>query len=136
MEVLLFQIGVFIVIFFVGAFGKKPRIYICIAIGIFTLFAVFTTGLAILQFITIFIAYSVSENLADPNSDDGSYDFSGCFKTLLIIIISLIAISFLIKTCSSKDDSSDKALQNDSVKSNNDNLLRETNYDSDYNSVE
>lgn len=103
MEVLIFQIGVFILIFIVGALGRKARIYICLALGVFTLFAVFKTGLAIIQFITIFIAYSVSNNLADRNSQDGSYNFAGCFKTVLVLIFIAIILSFLMKTCSSDD---------------------------------
>lgn len=108
MEVLSFQIGIFIIIFLVGAFGTKARFYVCVIIGIFTLFAVFMTWLAILQLFTIWISYQISDNLSDPNSEDGSYNFAGCLKTIFTIVFSIIIISLLMETCDSCNDKKTK----------------------------
>jgi len=64
MEIILFQIGVFVAIIIIGLFGKKARIGICVFLLIFTMLAVFTSGLMMLQFITIGLGYWASSAMA------------------------------------------------------------------------
>ena len=63
MEVFAFQICVLLLISLSSLFGRRIRNWMILFIGIFTLFAVFMTWLIILQFITIFIGYNISESL-------------------------------------------------------------------------
>lgn len=64
MEILAYQIGIIIIIIISGKiFGKSIRDKVIIGISIFTFFMIFKTWLILLQFISIFIGYSISEDL-------------------------------------------------------------------------
>lgn len=65
MAVLLYQIGIFLAIIISSTFGKKSRNTAVILISIFTLLQVFMSWLLLLQFATIFIAYSVSNSFIE-----------------------------------------------------------------------
>lgn len=62
MAVLLYQIGIFLAIQIAAFFGKKSRNTAVILISIFTVLQVFMSWLLLLQFVTILIAYSISNN--------------------------------------------------------------------------
>lgn len=76
MEILYFQIAIFFVIFIIGSFGNRARLNISLIIGLFTLLAVFTSFLMVLQFFTIFFSYNFSEKFADPDDKEGGYDLT------------------------------------------------------------
>ncbi len=61
MGILLFQIGIFIIIYIAASMGNKARNTIALIISAYTLFAVFTSALMILQFLVIIISYVFSE---------------------------------------------------------------------------
>ena len=63
MAVLLYQIGIFFAIQIAAAFGKNSRNTAIVLISIFTILQVFMSWLLLLQFITIYISYNVSNNL-------------------------------------------------------------------------
>lgn len=54
MAILIYQIGIFAAIQISSMFGKSPRNAVIILIALFTVLQVFTSGLMILQFLTIF----------------------------------------------------------------------------------
>ena len=68
MAVLFYQIGIFLAIIISATFGKKSRNTAVILISIFTILQVFMSWLLLLQFITIFIAYSFSNNIANSKT--------------------------------------------------------------------
>jgi hypothetical protein len=63
MGILFYQIGIFVAIQIAAFFGKSSRNVAIILISLFTLLQVYTSGLMILQFITIFVSYIVSKNI-------------------------------------------------------------------------
>ncbi|WP_264558997.1 hypothetical protein [Flavobacterium sp. N2270] len=63
MAVILYQIGIFIAIQIAAMFGKNSRNTAIVLISIFTILQVFMSWLLLLQFITIYISYNVSNNL-------------------------------------------------------------------------
>lgn len=63
MEILLYQIIIAFAIVLIGTFGTKARNLITLLACIFTIVMIFTLSLAILQFITIFIAYYISSSI-------------------------------------------------------------------------
>lgn len=69
MGILFYQIGIFIAIQVAAFFGKSSRNIAIILISIFTLLQVYTSGLMILQFITIFVSYIVSKNIIGNNEN-------------------------------------------------------------------
>jgi len=69
MGILLYQIGIFIAIQVAAFFGKSSRNIAIILISIFTLLQVYTSGLMILQFITIFVSYIISKNIIGNNDN-------------------------------------------------------------------
>ena len=62
MAVLLYQLGIFIAIQIAAAFGRKSRNTAVVLITIFTFLQVFISPLLLLQLITIYISYGVSQN--------------------------------------------------------------------------
>ena len=66
---MLYQIGIFIAIQIASFFGKNSRNVAIVLISIFTLLQVFTSGLMILQFATIFISYLVSKNILENQNN-------------------------------------------------------------------
>ncbi|TXD71262.1 hypothetical protein [Aequorivita antarctica] len=68
MAVFLYQIGIFLAIIIASSFGKKARNTAVILISIFTLLQVFMSWLLLLQFVTIFIAYIISNSFADKKT--------------------------------------------------------------------
>ena len=69
MDILLYQIGIFIAIQIASLFGKSSRNVAIVLISIFTLLQVFTSGLMILQFATIFISYIISNNILESQNN-------------------------------------------------------------------
>lgn len=67
MAIFFYQIGILITIQISAFFGKYARNVAIVLISIFTILQVFTSGLMILQFITIFISYIMSEGIIDGN---------------------------------------------------------------------
>lgn len=62
MAVLLYQIGIFIAIQIAATFGRNSRNTAVVLISIFTILQVFMSWLLLLQFITIYISYNISNN--------------------------------------------------------------------------
>jgi len=91
MKVLAFQIAILAIMLIFGSFGNAARNKTAILLVIFTIVMVFMSWLIILQLITIFAGYTLSQNLSDSNSKDGAYSLRGC-----IIIIGIIGIIVLI----------------------------------------
>lgn len=68
MEILIYQISIIAIICFSALFGRNVRKLTMLCIAIFTIFQVFVMWLGVLQFITIFIGYLISDTfLNDPN---------------------------------------------------------------------
>ena len=63
MAVLLYQIGIFIAIQIAAMFGRNSRNTAIVLISIFTILQVFMSWLLLLQFITIYVSYNISNNL-------------------------------------------------------------------------
>lgn len=94
MEVLGFQIFFFLLILFVALFGRKARNIVVIGSILFTVIMVFTNWLIILQLVTIFIAYIITENYVEKSVEnlqniDKKYG-QGCL--IFIVIGGVIAI--------------------------------------------
>lgn len=70
MTVLFYQIGIFIAIQIAANFGKNSRNTAIVLISIFTILQVFMSWLLILQFITIYISYIISNNFYFNNIND------------------------------------------------------------------
>lgn len=70
MDVLLYQIGIFLAIQIAALFGKSSRNTAIILISIFTILQVFMSWLLLLQFITIYISYNISKNLFFSNRNE------------------------------------------------------------------
>ena len=62
MAVLLYQLGIFIAIQIAAVFGRRSRNTAVVLITIFTFLQVFISPLLLLQLITIYISYGVSQN--------------------------------------------------------------------------
>ena len=74
MAVLLYQIGIFIAIQIAAMFGRNSRNTAIVLISIFTILQVFMSWLLLLQFITIYISYNVSNNsLSNKNENQGNH---------------------------------------------------------------
>lgn len=85
MNVLLFQLGIFITIVIASFFGKKTKDAVVVLISIFTLIQVFMSWLLLLQFITIFIAYMVTdkdESATVTKIEDKNYEPGIFYKTI------------------------------------------------------
>ncbi|NDP25969.1 MAG: hypothetical protein GZ087_00875 [Flavobacterium sp.] len=120
MEVLIYQIVIVILILAAGAFGKKARNVVTIIICLFTIIEVFTFKLAVLQFITMFIAYFFSigyeekkvevkkeefnyqvvdkkvKEKIEKNKQKSKSSFSG-FSIFFIIIISIFSTIYIFQ---------------------------------------
>ena len=68
MAVLLYQIGIFIAIQIAAMFGRNSRNTAIVLISIFTILQVFMSWLLLLQFITIYVSYNISNNLFFSNT--------------------------------------------------------------------
>jgi hypothetical protein len=65
MEVLLYQIGIFIAISIAGKIGKNARIIAIVLISIFTILQVYMFWLLALQFFTIIFSYIISKSFSN-----------------------------------------------------------------------
>ncbi|MCR8667946.1 hypothetical protein NO995_09655 [Aestuariibaculum sp. M13] len=108
MEVLYFQVGIFLIIVIAGLFGNSSRNTATILAIIFTIAMVFTSQLMIVQFITIVISYivsrSISKNSKDKNLDDYEKyrqknqnktsfgDKLGCIFISLLALLTVLAV--------------------------------------------
>ena len=81
MNVLLFQLGIFITIVIASFFGKKTRDTVVVLISIFTLVQVFMSWLLLLQFVTIFIAFMITDKDKSKNVGE-NYDPGIVYKTI------------------------------------------------------
>jgi hypothetical protein len=72
MEVLLYQVGIFLAILIAGKLGKNARITAIVLICIFTVLQVYMSWLLILQFITIIISYLISKSLSKAEKTSSS----------------------------------------------------------------
>jgi hypothetical protein len=109
MEVLIFQIGILLIIIICGFFGKSARNTATVLFLIFTVIMVFTSRLMIIQFITIGLAYLISnsisgdrkklvpeyEKLSQINSNKTSLSEKiGCLLIILIAALAILSIVF------------------------------------------
>lgn len=67
MSVILFQILIFLAILIASKFGRKTRNYFLVILSIFTLIAVFTTALMVIQFFTILFGYFTTNSILAEN---------------------------------------------------------------------
>lgn len=67
MEIIAFQVGIFVIIIFCGLLGNSTRNIVTILVILFTMVMVFTNGLMIIQFITIGVAFMVSKSISTSN---------------------------------------------------------------------
>lgn len=95
MEVLLFQLGIAAIIIIAGLFGKIARNTITILVVIFTAVMVFTSGLMILQFITIGISFFISKSITSKKDKHSDND-SSCMERIGCAMLALFAILFLL----------------------------------------
>jgi len=70
MEVLIYQVVIAVIILLAGSFGKKSRNVVTFIICLFTVVEIFTFKLAILQFITIFLAYAFSSGYEEKKAEE------------------------------------------------------------------
>lgn len=113
MEVLIYQIVIAVLILVAGTFGKKSRNIVTIIICLFTLIQVFTLKLAVLQFITIFVAYVFSigyeEKKVEEKKEEFNYyvvdkkdkeksksSFGGC-SVFFIVVISIFSTIYIFQ---------------------------------------
>lgn len=105
MEVFLFQVMLFGIIFFSSFLGRKALNQISLLICVFTFLAIFKSWLMVLQFLTIFISYSIaveriknSENSIQNTQTTSTKSYSSenqnskgyaSFITIFIIVISI-----------------------------------------------
>ena len=68
MAVILYQVGIFFAIQIAANYSRDSRNTALILISIFTILQVFMTWLLLLQFITIYLAYSYSETILERNN--------------------------------------------------------------------
>lgn len=64
MSILFYQIGIFLAILIASIFGQKSRNTAVIVISIFTVLQIYVDWLLILQFITILVAYHISNSIS------------------------------------------------------------------------
>lgn len=69
MGIFLYQIGIFIAIQIAAAFGKSSRNVAIVLISIFTILQVYTSGLMILQFLTIIVSYYFSKSIVESDKN-------------------------------------------------------------------
>ena len=117
MELFIFQIAVFAIIFLSSIFGREALNKTVLVVSVFTLIAVFMTWLIILHFITIVISYSLAitninreQEIAERkfansqnHSESSSLNNRGCFSPLKLIMIA-ICIHFAYCVWSSKNN--------------------------------
>lgn len=108
MEVLIYQVVIAVIILIAGGFGKKTRNVATFIICLFTVVEVFTFKLAILQFITIFLAYAFSSGyeekkdefnyyVVEKKKEEKSESSFGSFSIVFIIIISLFSTFYIFQ---------------------------------------
>ena len=90
MEVLSFQIFFIIFISLSSIFGRTARNWVVIISVVFTVFAIFTSGLMILQFLSIAIGFLISESIISKIENnrevaDGCAGF-GCLIIFIVLI--------------------------------------------------
>lgn len=109
MAVLGFQIFFILLIALSSFFGKSTRNWIILISVIFTIFAVFTSGLMIIQFISIFIGFLISESIFSRYNQEKLDNClgAGCLW-LFVIIIVLIILSLISNYWNSNDISTNK----------------------------
>lgn len=88
MAVLLYQIGIFVAIQIAAIFGKNARNVALVLISIFTILQIFMSWLLLLQFITILIAFIVSESIIKKNESPINHTESQRIKSENIIYYS------------------------------------------------
>lgn len=124
MAVLGFQIFFILLIALSSLFGKSTRNWTILISIVFTIIAVFTSGLLILQFISIFIGYLISESILSKYDQEkiDSCLGSGCLWSFVIIII-LIILSVVSNYWHSEEKSNTKQkIENDSTSVNYENI--------------
>lgn len=98
MEVLSYQLFFIIFISFSSLFGKTARNWVVILSVVFTFFAVFTSGLMILQFISIGVGFLVSERVIskierNKEATDNCIG-GGCIIIFIVLLITFIYFAF------------------------------------------
>ena len=97
MEVLSYQLFFIIFISLSSLFGKTARNWVVILSVVFTFFAVFTSGLMIIQFISIGIGFLISESIGSKIENNKEATDSCVGGGCIIIFIALI-ILFIYST--------------------------------------
>ncbi|WP_026977454.1 hypothetical protein [Flavobacterium tegetincola] len=106
MEVFIIQVIIFGIIFLTSYLGRKSLDITAVVISVFTIFAVFTSWLIILQFVTIVISYLFAldkmslrkeqkipaKNIVIPQNNSKSNNDRGCltFTTLFIVVMGFL----------------------------------------------
>lgn len=111
MEVLIFQVCLASIILISSFFGRKIRNWLILFVCIFTVVMVFMTWLILLQFVTIFISYSISESIiqnaeiARENKRLQQNQNSGNGKFYFILFLIVSGIFYSISVSSKRTDS-------------------------------
>jgi hypothetical protein len=106
MEVLSYQVFFIIFIALSSLFGRTARNWVVFISSIFTIFAVYTSGLMIIQFISIIIGFLISESILSKigenrESAEGCAGV-GCLVILIGVPIGLLFHSFFYESNDSK----------------------------------
>ena len=136
MEVLGFQVLFFVVILVSGLFGRKARNFVVIASLIFTVIMVFMTWLIILQFVTIIVAYFITENYVESSKKklddiDKSYG-SGC----LSLIVGGGILLIILKLCSDNYKSNSTTISDENTSAKTKSIAVEPEYASEITSYQ
>lgn len=85
MGILSYQLFFLVVIILSSVAGRRARNIVVIASVVFTINMVFTMPLALLQLVTIAIAYSISESIINRCGDRAEEGESGCGCFIFLI---------------------------------------------------
>lgn len=103
MEVLGFQLFFFALILASGLFGRKIRNVVTIISIIFTLVMVFMTWLIILQFVTIAIAFIITQKYVQETSLKLESADNSSSRGCLYLIVGGGVLMIILKLCSDRD---------------------------------
>jgi hypothetical protein len=97
MEVLSYQLFFILIIVLSSLFGRTIRNWVVFISAIFTIFVIFTTGLMVIQLISIIIGFSISESIFSRlgENKENIDDAQGCCG-LVFFAAMISAVLYLI----------------------------------------
>lgn len=127
MEILIYQVAIVSIILISGLFGRSIRNNVTLILCLFTIVYIFMFWLAILQFITIIISYTISNSYVDVENQKNKTIYEKQTKTIekpknnsniyyiLFLIISAIFFSAYVNLNRNKSVPSEKEKSEDPI---------------------